>query len=151
MWFGCLWINVLFVPNYSWELFICRHLKCWAHSPTSSLPQFSPLLLSSCFWSMRHINHFLECSHSQGRSELLWSEWVLTHFLCLAKCKVDESRVTAPEKQWERQRCRENIYLQDSLYVCNPVSNSLLFKQQYLPSGVDFQGDCFMFSMAYVI
>ncbi len=55
----------------------CRHLTCCDtelfHSFTLSHFFFTPLL-SSCFWSMRHINHFLECSHSQGGSELLWSE-----------------------------------------------------------------------------
>lgn len=78
-------------------------LKCFAgsHSPTSSSfssLQFSPSLYCSCFWTMRHINHFLECSHSQGRSELLWSEWVLTHFLCLAGvvCWVGELKWLEP-------------------------------------------------------
>ncbi len=72
-----IWTSNFFGPYYPWELLICRHLTCCDpelfHSFTLSHFFFTPLL-SSCFWSMRHINHFLECSHSQGGSELLWSE-----------------------------------------------------------------------------
>ncbi len=83
-------------------------LRNWivSHSPTSSLPQFTPSLLSSCLWSMRHMNYFLECSHSQGRSELLI--WVSLNSLPVSGAEWVRA-VSQHWKQNEKDKDAERI------------------------------------------
>ncbi len=83
-------------------------LRYWivSHSPTSSLPQFTPSLLSSCLWSMRHMKYFLECSHSQGRSELLI--WVSLNSLPVSGAEWVRA-VSQHWKQNEKDKDAERI------------------------------------------
>ncbi len=74
-------------PYYLWELLICRHLKCCEtelfHTLPlllcpSSLPHSSLLVCEA--WDIWSIS-WSAATHKAGLSS--WSEWVLTHFLCL--------------------------------------------------------------------